>query len=105
MDDCDTHPIRVEVPGVGSAAYVSIPDFARRHGVDPESLPRSVRIILEGALRAFVLGLVSEDAPLAVLRRQPGDGAMAFPIGRVLLQDAAGLPPSSPLGNSVKVAS
>lgn len=92
MNDCDTHPICVDVPGVGSVAYVSVPDFARVHGVDPESLPRSVLIILEGALRAFVLGRVGVDAPLAVMRRRPGNGALAFPIGRVLLQDAAGLP-------------
>ena len=89
MVDCDTNALRVEVPGVGSVAYVSVPDFARRHGVDPESLPRCIRIMLEGSLRAAGLGLVNANASLTVMHR---DGAMAFPIGRVLLQDAAGLP-------------
>ena len=86
--DCST----AVFDGIGTLRFVSVPEFAVRFGVRPETLPRSIRIILEGALRAYATGLAGEELPLNILRGSASAGALAFPVGRVLLQDAAGLP-------------
>jgi aconitate hydratase len=72
--------------------WASVPDFAARQGVDPATLPRSVRLILEAALRGHAEGRLEEDGLFAILHRRGGEGELRFPIGRVLLQDASGLP-------------
>lgn len=76
----------------GTLCFVSVPEFVITHGRRPETLPRSIRIILEAALRASVTGLAAKELALSILRGRAGDSTLAFPIGRVLLQDAAGLP-------------
>lgn len=86
--DCST----TVFDGLDTLRFVSVPEFAIRHGVRPETLPRSIRIILEAALRAHAIGLTGEELPLNILRGRAGDNTLAFPVGRVLLQDAAGLP-------------
>ncbi|MDT3684933.1 MAG: aconitate hydratase AcnA [Pseudorhodoplanes sp.] len=77
---------------LGTARIVSVPEFSIKHGIRPETLPRSIRIILEAALRASATGLAAKELPLGILRGRAGDSTIAFPVGRVLLQDAAGLP-------------
>lgn len=76
----------------GTLRFVSVPEFVIKHGLRPETLPRSIRIILEAALRASATGLAAKELPLNILHGRAGDGTLAFPVGRVLLQDAAGLP-------------
>lgn len=75
--------------------WCSIPAFAGSHGVDPSTCPRSIRILVESALRACATGAMSPSEAEALLRWSPkaaGTGEVRFPIGRVIMQDAAGLP-------------
>ena len=69
--------------------------FAARHGVDPATLPRSVRIVLEAALRGVAMGVLAEQDCLSIVQWQPGAAGRdewRFAIGRVLMQDASGIP-------------
>lgn len=74
---------------------VSLPRFAAAR-FPIERLPRSLCILLETTLRGAIEGHVSEEeasAPLNWLRDDPSDRAeIRFPVGRILLQDAAGIP-------------
>jgi aconitate hydratase len=75
--------------------FQDITQFTARLGVDAATLPRAVRIILEAALRGVAMGLIEEQDCLSIARWQPGDAGRdewRFPIGRVLMQDASGIP-------------
>ena len=87
--------IQGDIVGVAPArgAHVHAVDlagFGARHGVDLATLPRSLRIMLEAALRACADGRLTEDVVVGML--PGGSDVLAFPISRVILQDAAGLP-------------
>jgi aconitate hydratase len=77
---------------------VSLERYAQHTGGRLDRLPRVVRILLEASLRGAIQGKLSPEesqtaadwssTPHAV----PDEAEIRFPIGRVILQDAAGLP-------------
>src|SRR3546814_7519728 len=79
----------------GRLSWVSLADYATRAGIALEKLPRSLRIILEAGLCAAARGELDAGAVQAAAAWQPGSPRSAdlvFPVTRVILQDAAGLP-------------
>ena len=75
--------------------WCSVPAFAETHGVDLRKCPRSICILVESALRACAAGSMSLAEAAKLLAWTPkasGKGEFRFPIGRVIMQDAAGLP-------------
>ncbi|MET0183250.1 MAG: aconitate hydratase AcnA [Caulobacterales bacterium] len=73
--------------------WLSLPAFAEACGADLESLPLSLRIILEAALHGARMGIVELAECEAIAHWRPGASTEArFPIARVIMQDAAGLP-------------
>jgi aconitate hydratase len=80
---------------MSAARWVSVAGFAAGERVDAARLPRSVRVILEAALRQDGRHRPDPAACRAILDWKPGDagrGEWLFPVGRVLMQDASGLP-------------
>jgi aconitate hydratase len=94
--DQDTYKIRGTLKtAAGSYTYYSLPEFAKRQGIDLARLPFSIRILLENVLRKFD-GTNATDADVQALAHwQPQDAgrpAIPFYPGRVLLQDFTGVP-------------
>lgn len=84
------HALIRELEGTGHR-IASLPEL-RRYGVLLEQLPISVRLLLEGALRACATGLLEFEEVLSVGKWPMPDVSLPFRPGRVLMQDAAGLP-------------
>jgi len=72
--------------------FVSVPAFLAKLAIDPETFPRSIRIIIESALRTWATDPAQRSLPFDIVKSATGRDTLAFPIGRVLLQDAAGIP-------------
>ena len=75
--------------------WIDVAAFARTHNVDHLTLPRSVRIVLETALRGAINGTLDLDECASIAGWRPGAasrGEWRFPVGRVLMQDASGIP-------------
>ena len=52
--------------------WIDVAAFARIHNVDPVTLPRSVRIVLEAALRGATNGTVDLDECASIAEWRPG---------------------------------
>jgi aconitate hydratase len=76
--------------------YVDIPELFAEHGHDARRMPRSIRILAEAAARGYVEGQMTAEELAAVCNWGPlahlGEIELRFPVGRVILQDASGLP-------------
>jgi aconitate hydratase len=75
--------------------WLSVEAFATARGVEAARLPRSVKVLLEAALGGVESGRTNPSDCDQILNWQRGTAGQAewrFPIGRVLLQDASGLP-------------
>jgi aconitate hydratase len=75
--------------------WISVEKFANARGIEACLLPRSVRILLEAALCGVEAGRTNAGDCEEILNWRPGGAGQAewrFPIGRVLMQDASGLP-------------
>jgi aconitate hydratase len=75
--------------------WISVEKFANARGIEARLLPRSVRILLEAALCGVEAGRTNAGDCEEILNWRPGGAGQAewrFPIGRVLMQDASGLP-------------
>ncbi len=75
-----------------SLRWACVDTFVRSLGKDPSSLPFSAVIILESMLVGAELGLVPPDCAVNFLMNTNGSPDILFPVSRVLLQDASGLP-------------
>jgi len=83
-----------EATGAG-VRWASVPDYLDGIGVDAAALPRSVRIVLEAALVGRAQGRLSDAECEDIARWRPGAAGgveWRFPVARVLMQDASGLP-------------
>ena len=80
----DTYKIRGTLKtAVGSYTYYSLPEFAKRQGLDLARLPFSIRILLENVLRKFD-GINATDADVQALAHwQPQDarGGLGVALG------------------------
>jgi aconitate hydratase len=75
--------------------WIPLEKFAKGRGIEAPRLPRSVRILLEAALCGVEAGRANAGDCEEILNWRPGAAGQAewrFPIGRVLMQDASGLP-------------
>ncbi|MBV9840036.1 MAG: aconitate hydratase AcnA [Sphingomonadaceae bacterium] len=75
--------------------WASVPDYLAGLGINAVALPRSVRIVLEAALVGHARGQLGAAECEAIARWRPGAAGAAewrFPVTRVLMQDASGLP-------------
>jgi aconitate hydratase len=75
--------------------WLSVWAFADTRGIEAARLPRSVRVLLEAALCGLEGGRTNASDCDEILTWQRGTAGQAewrFPIGRVLMQDASGLP-------------
>jgi aconitate hydratase len=75
--------------------WSAVEAFASARGIEAARLPRSVRILLEAALCGVEAGRSNAGDCEEILNWRPGAAGQAewrFPIGRVLMQDASGLP-------------
>jgi aconitate hydratase len=82
-------------PQLDGANWVSVPDYLAGLGIEAARLPRSVRIVLEAALVGHAQGRISAAECETIARWRPGSAGESewrFPVGRVLMQDASGLP-------------
>src|SRR5579863_4805176 len=72
----------------------SLPEFAKRQGIDISKLPFSIRILLESALRNFDNYQVTQKDIDTIANWKPNDkkDEIAFKPGRVILQDFTGVP-------------
>ncbi|WHA44112.1 aconitate hydratase [Agrobacterium larrymoorei] len=75
-----------------SVRWASVDTFVASLGKDPSLLPFSAVIILEAMLVGAELGLVPHDWAVNFLMDTDRSADILFPVSRVLLQDAAGLP-------------
>jgi len=83
-------PHCVPLPGTG-LDYFSIDRAAADFGVNAMTVPRSTRTILEGLLRNHADDDVTEQQVSALLHRDTEVTVPFFP-GRILMQDASGIP-------------
>jgi aconitate hydratase len=75
--------------------WLPVAAFAKARGIEAGRLPRSVRVLLEAALCGVESGRTNAGDCEEILNWRPGSAGRAewrFPIGRVLMQDASGLP-------------
>jgi aconitate hydratase len=81
---------------VGSASFTiySLPEFAKKRGLDITKLPFSIRVLLESALRNFDNYQVTEKDINTIVSWKPNEkkDEIAFKPGRVILQDFTGVP-------------
>ncbi len=72
----------------------SLPEFAKKRGLDISKLPFSIRILLESALRNFDNYQVTEKDINTIVAWKPNEkkDEIAFKPGRVILQDFTGVP-------------
>ena len=81
--------------GGRSFQYASLPDLARQGMSRVETLPYSIKVLLEACLRNFDGYVVSEEDIRALANydaTKPGDVEIPFMPGRVVLQDFTGVP-------------
>jgi aconitate hydratase len=78
----------------GDVAYHRLAWLAEQGVADPSRLPKTAKVLLENLLRrAGTRDVRDEDvAALARWPEPPGDAAIAFMPGRVLMQDYTGIP-------------
>lgn len=94
----NTHPVktpylRTVIDASGkSLRWACVDTFVRSFGKDPSALPFSAIIILESMLVGAELGLVAPDCAANFLMNTDSSADILFPVSRVLLQDASGLP-------------
>lgn len=76
--------------------YVDVEALCAAHGVAACRLPRTLRLIAEAAARAHAEGRLSAEDLASTVAWTPAaagaGGELRFPVGRVILQDASGLP-------------
>src|ERR1700743_2966904 len=72
----------------------SLPEFAKKKGLDRSKLPFSIRVLLESALRNFDNYQVTEKDIKTIVNWKPNEkkDEIAFKPGRVILQDFTGVP-------------
>lgn len=86
---------KLQVPGQTSVNYFSLPKLGSDIGIDLNTLPYSIRILLEACLRHEDGFVTTRDHVMAVARWSPGeleDSEIPFKPGRVVLQDFTGVP-------------
>ncbi|WP_162237896.1 aconitate hydratase AcnA [Rhizobium sp. Leaf262] len=94
----NTHPVKpAHLKSVTDASgkslrWACVDSFARSLGKDPSALPFSAIIMLESMLVGAELGLVGPDCAANFLMETDDGTDILFPVSRVLLQDASGLP-------------
>src|SRR5947209_16214486 len=79
----------------GTVEYYSLARLAEDAGVDLQTLPMTVKVLLENVLRLSAEGAAERDDVLALARWKPqGNARREFPFlpARVLLQDFTGVP-------------
>src|SRR5438105_2359 len=79
----------------GSVGLYSLRWLADRAGADPARLPMTVKILLEGLLRAAAEGRADPASAFAMARWAEGDQEareIAFRPSRILMQDFTGVP-------------
>ncbi len=78
----------------GDKTYYALPRLSEAGVGQVERLPRSIRVLLEAALRQVDGFLVTEDAVRRLANWDPaaGQGEIPYMPGRVILQDFTGVP-------------
>src|SRR5256886_16948800 len=76
--------------------FYPLNDLAKAGIEDPNGLPMTVKVLLEGLVRLAEAG-VTEESNIGVLARwpagPPASSELPFPPARVLMQDFTGVPP------------
>ncbi len=98
MAGSTSHPFKARAAlnvGGRSLQYASLPALADQGLSHVDSLPYSIKVLLEACLRNFDGYVVSEDDVRALANydaTRPGDVEIPFMPGRVVLQDFTGVP-------------
>ncbi len=88
------HSLTERKINLGSRTYkfYHLPSLSDAGFLDPSRFPRSIRILLEAALRNFDNEIITERDLDAILSPVPSGKEIAFKPGRVVLQDFTGVP-------------
>src|SRR5690606_24084193 len=81
--------------GSNTAKYYSLPELGQQLGVDVQSLPVSIRIVLESVLRNCDGKKITEEHVRQLANWQPvakREDEIPFVVARVVLQDFTGVP-------------
>jgi len=81
--------------GSNTAKYYSLPELGKQLGVDVQSLPVSIRIVLESVLRNCDGKKITEEHVRQLANWQPvakREDEIPFVVARVVLQDFTGVP-------------
>ncbi len=98
MAGSSSHPFKARATlkvGGRSLQYASLPALAAQGMSHVDSLPYSIKVLLEACLRNFDGYVVSEEDVRALANydaTKPGDVEIPFMPGRVVLQDFTGVP-------------
>lgn len=81
--------------GSNTAKYYSLPELGKQLGIDVQSLPVSIRIVLESVLRNCDGKKITEEHVRQLANWQPvakREDEIPFVVARVVLQDFTGVP-------------